>query len=116
MPDLSHPEWVGCNFSTLSALPVETEIGHGTATAAVAAAPVNGTGIIGIWPGMVAVNSALPTQISCADSVAGIGNVLQRRRDGDQHELRLALLLPAGVRADPARSRARRDPGGVRRQ
>jgi hypothetical protein len=76
MPDLSHPEWVGSNFSTLSALPVETEIGHGTATAAVAAAPVNGTGIVGIWPGMVAVNSALPTQISCADSVAGIGNVL----------------------------------------
>jgi Subtilase family len=76
MPDMSHPEWVGSNFSTLSALPVETEIGHGTATAAVAAAPVNGQGIIGIWPGMVAVNSALPTQISCADSVAGIGNVL----------------------------------------
>jgi hypothetical protein len=76
MPDLSHPEWAGSNFSTLSALPVETEIGHGTATAAVAAAPVNGQGIIGIWPGMVAVNSALPTQISCADSVAGIGNVL----------------------------------------
>jgi hypothetical protein len=76
MPDMSHPEWVGSNFSTLSALPVETEIGHGTATAAVAAAPVNNQGIIGIWPGMVAVNSALPTQISCADSVAGIGNVL----------------------------------------
>jgi Subtilase family len=76
MPDMSHPEWAGSNFSTLSALPVETEIGHGTATAAVAAAPVNGVGIIGIWPGMVAVNSALPTQISCADSVAGIGNVL----------------------------------------
>jgi hypothetical protein len=76
MPDMSHPEWAGSNFSTLSALPVETEIGHGTATAAVAAAPVNGQGIIGIWPGMVAVNSALPTQISCADSVAGIGNVL----------------------------------------
>jgi len=76
MPDMSHPEWAGSNFSTLSALPVETEIGHGTATAAVAAAPVNNVGIIGIWPGMVAVNSALPTQISCADSVAGIGNVL----------------------------------------
>jgi hypothetical protein len=76
MPDMSHPEWVGSNFSTLGALPVETEIGHGTATAAVAAAPANGTGIIGIWPGMFAVNSALPTQISCADSVAGIGNVV----------------------------------------
>jgi hypothetical protein len=76
MPDMTHPEWAGSNFSTLSALPVETEIGHGTATASVAAAPVNGVGIVGIWPGMLAVNSALPTQISCADSVAGIGNVL----------------------------------------
>jgi len=76
MPDLSHPEWAGGNLSTLSALPVETEIGHGTATAAVAAAPANGTGIIGIWPGMFAVNSPIPSQISCAESVAGIGNVL----------------------------------------
>jgi hypothetical protein len=76
MPDKSHPELADANFATLSALPVETEIGHGTATASVARAPVNGQGIVGIWPGMLAVNSALPTQISCADSVNGINNVL----------------------------------------
>src|SRR2546423_656810 len=37
-----------------------------------AAAPANGTGILGIWPGMRALNIPLPAQISCADSVQGI--------------------------------------------
>jgi subtilisin family serine protease len=81
MPDLSHPEWAGSNFSSLGAgtVPPETGIGHGTATASVAAAPVNNQGIIGIWPGMVAVNAPLPPQgISCADSVNGIVAVLQQ--------------------------------------
>jgi hypothetical protein len=80
MPDLSHPEWAGSNFSSLGAgtVPPEVGIGHGTATASVAAAPVNGVGIIGIWPGMVAVNTPLPAEgISCADSVNGIVAVLQ---------------------------------------
>jgi hypothetical protein len=80
MPDLSHPEWAGGNFTSLGAgtVPPETVIGHGTATASVAAAPVNGVGIIGIWPGMSAVNSPFPSdQILCADSVRGIVAVIQ---------------------------------------
>jgi Subtilase family len=80
MPDLSHPEWAGSNFTSLGAgtVPPEVGIGHGTATGAVAAAPVNGVGIIGIWPGMSAVNSPFPSdQILCADSVRGIVAVLQ---------------------------------------
>ena len=80
MPDLNHPEWAGSNFTSLGAgtVPPEVGIGHGTATASVAAAPVNGVGIIGIWPGMSAVNSPFPSdQILCADSVRGIVAVLQ---------------------------------------
>jgi subtilisin family serine protease len=79
MPDLAHAEWAGSNFTSLGAGTVapETAIGHGTATASVAAAPVNGVGIIGIWPGMLAVNSPLPEQILCADSVRGIAAVIQ---------------------------------------
>jgi Subtilase family len=80
MPDMSHPEWAaGSSFSTIGALPPDTTFGHGTATASVAAAPVNGTGIIGIWPGMRALNTAFPSpeMISCADSVTGIGNLIK---------------------------------------
>jgi hypothetical protein len=77
MPDMSHPEWAGSNFSTLGNQPPETAIGHGTATGSVASAPVNGVGIIGIWPGMRAINAALPPEaISCADSVTQIGNLI----------------------------------------
>jgi subtilisin family serine protease len=79
MPVMTHPEWTaGSNFTTIGALPPDTTFGHGTATASVAAAPVNGVGIIGIWPGMRALNAAFPSpeMISCADSVAQIGNLI----------------------------------------
>jgi len=68
--DASHPEFQGGNVTTLAGQPVVNE--HGTATAAVAAAPANGTGILGVWPGMRALNVPLPGEISCADSVNGI--------------------------------------------
>jgi len=78
MPDMTHSEWQGSNFSTIGTLAPDTAFGHGTATASVAAAPVNGKGIIGIWPGMRALNAAFPSpdMISCADSVAQIGNLI----------------------------------------
>ena len=50
--DLSHPEFAGGRITTVGSRPVEDE--HGTATAAVAAAPTNGRGIEGVWPGMIA--------------------------------------------------------------
>src|SRR5206468_1615197 len=47
---------------------------HGTATAAVAAAPINTIGMDGVWPGARAVNSPLPNaeKITCEDSANGI--------------------------------------------
>jgi hypothetical protein len=68
--DSGHPEWQGGNVTTLGGQPLSNE--HGTATAAVAAAPANGVGILGIWPGMRALNIPLPGEITCADSVNGI--------------------------------------------
>jgi hypothetical protein len=61
-----HPEFVGGHISTISKFPVT--IAHGTATASVAAAPVNGRGIVGVWPGARALNVPLPSTITCADS------------------------------------------------
>jgi hypothetical protein len=69
--DETHPEWAGGHFATLAGRPVENL--HGTATAAVAAAPANGTGILGVWPGARALNVPLPPRrISCADSARGV--------------------------------------------
>jgi subtilisin family serine protease len=69
--DPTHPEFAGGNTSTLSqSFPIT--IAHGTATASVAAAPQNGVGIVGIWPGARAVNVPLPPDIPCSSSARQI--------------------------------------------
>jgi hypothetical protein len=67
--DLTHPEWTGDpNFSSAAPGTPVTNL-HGTATAAVAAAPQNGIGILGVWPGARAMNVPLSTEgASDADS------------------------------------------------
>ena len=72
--DTTHPEFVGGNVSTIGGLPVASA--HGTETAAVAAAPKNDRGILGVWPGMRALNVPLPEQIRCGDSVNGIARAI----------------------------------------
>jgi subtilisin family serine protease len=80
--DVAHPEWTNDpNFTTIPGTPV-TNL-HGTATAAVAAAPANGIGILGLWPGARALNVPLKTvpgtdgEISCDASAAAIGQAVQ---------------------------------------
>ena len=74
--DVSHPEFAGGNLSTLGGFPLESA--HGTETAAIAAAPKNDVGILGVWPGMRAVNVALPNEIRCANSVTGIARAIEQ--------------------------------------
>lgn len=58
--DMTHPEWTGDpNATTLPGTPVTNP--HGTATMSVAAAPQNGIGILGVWPGARALNVPLKT-------------------------------------------------------
>jgi subtilisin family serine protease len=80
--DTTHPEWTGdANFTTIPGTPVTNP--HGTATASVAAAPQNGIGIVGVWPGARALNVPLQTvpgtdgEISCAASADAIGKAIQ---------------------------------------
>lgn len=77
----AHPEWAGSAFSTIPGTPVTNA--HGTATAAVAAAPQNGVGILGVWPGARALNVPLATTpgvpeggITCAASGEAIGKAV----------------------------------------
>jgi Subtilase family len=74
--EVSHPEFAGGNVSTLGGFPLESA--HGTLTAAVAAAPKNDRGILGVWPGMRALNVALPNEIRCANSVTGIARAIEQ--------------------------------------
>jgi hypothetical protein len=64
--DLTHGEWLGGNVGAIQQFPVTNS--HGTATASVAAAPVNGVGIVGVWPGARVLNVPLPEDITCARS------------------------------------------------
>jgi hypothetical protein len=58
--DTTHPEWTGDpNAGTLPGTAVTNS--HGTATMSVAAAPQNGIGILGVWPGARALNVPLAT-------------------------------------------------------
>ena len=75
--DKTHPEWAGGNTDAIQQFPVLNS--HGTATASVAAAPVNGAGIVGIWPGARALNVPLPEQITCEHSTEQIAMAIERR-------------------------------------
>jgi hypothetical protein len=64
--DRSHPEFAGSLIGTIPQYPLA--VSHGTATASVAAAPVNGRGIVGVWPNARALNVPLPKEITCSRS------------------------------------------------
>jgi hypothetical protein len=70
--DAGHPEFAGGRIASVGGRPVDDE--HGTATIAVAAAPTNGRGIEGVWPGMFATNFA--TDLSCGSIVRRIRAVV----------------------------------------
>ena len=75
--DATHPEIAGSNITTLGGGPLADF--HGTATATVAAAPANGVGMLGIWPGARALNVPLPNgqQILCSDSARAIARAVR---------------------------------------
>ena len=76
--DETHPEFIGSNIRTLGGRRLDNL--HGTATAAVAAAPKNGIGILGVWPGARALNVPLPPDaLTCSASAGGVREAI---RDG----------------------------------
>jgi Subtilase family len=75
--DVNHPEFQGGHLSSLGGFPIESA--HGTETAAVAGAPKNDRGILGVWPGMRELNVSLPNEIRCANSVTGIARAIDQR-------------------------------------
>ena len=77
--DVGHPEIVGSNITTTGGASLRDF--HGTATSTVAAAPANGVGMLGIWPGARVLNVPLPDgqRISCADSARAIGRAIRER-------------------------------------
>jgi subtilisin family serine protease len=76
MIDTAHPEIAGSNIASLGGVALGDF--HGTATTTVAAAPQNGVGMLGIWPGARTLNVPLPDGrgITCADSARGIARAV----------------------------------------
>jgi hypothetical protein len=74
--DTGHEEFANDpNFSSLGTRPAT--IAHGTATASVAAAPANGKGILGVWPGARALNVPVPgDSITCSRSANSIARAV----------------------------------------
>ena len=76
--DETHPEFAGGNVATLGTRPLDNL--HGTATAAVAAAPKNDVGILGVWPGARALNVPMPPEaLTCAASARGVREAIRDR-------------------------------------
>ena len=74
--DETHPEFAGSQIATLGTRPLDSL--HGTATAAVAAAPQNGVGILGVWPGARALNVPLPPEaLTCSASARGVREAIR---------------------------------------
>ena len=75
--DVRHPEIAGSNIGTTSGVAVRDF--HGTATSTVAAAPANGVGMLGIWPGARVLATPVPNglSISCSDSTRAIAQALR---------------------------------------
>ena len=76
--DATHPEFVRSNVTTIERFKVKSL--HGTATASVAAAPVNGNGIVGVWPSARALNIPFPhaNEITCDESANAIAEAIDR--------------------------------------
>jgi Subtilase family len=75
--DLSHPEWDAGGNAGTDDQSRPAVIAHGTQTLSVAAAPANGRGMTGLWPGMRALNVGFDgEELSCADSARLIGRAI----------------------------------------
>jgi hypothetical protein len=74
--DLTHPEFAtGGSVQSLTSDPV-TDF-HGTAVAAVAGAPQNGIGVVGVWPGARIMDFPISYPTSCSTAVQRIGQAIQ---------------------------------------
>ena len=110
--DLTHQEFAGrpdtiaLNTQTTDANQEEL---HGTATASVVGAPVNGIGIVGVYPqAKLQLWDASPTgQLTVGDEIAGLAAARRHGPGRDQ---------PQPRRLRPAADRGARDPERLRRR
>ena len=74
----THPEFALGNVRTLGGRPLDNP--HGTATAAVAAAPKNDVGILGVWPGARALNVPVGEDaLTCSASARAVRTAIRNR-------------------------------------
>jgi len=78
--DLTHPEFQGSPLTVADPGRPIVDL-HGTATAAVAGAPANGAGMLGLWPGARKLNVGTGDTegLTCGESVRGIARAITER-------------------------------------
>lgn len=72
--DVGHPEFAGTSGLRTTANPVPPDA-HGTSVAAIAGAPANGTGVVGMWPGMNVLLSP-PRSDWCGDAARAVESAI----------------------------------------
>jgi subtilisin family serine protease len=78
--DLAHPEFAGGGLAVAEPDRPVIDL-HGTATAAVAGAPANGVGMLGLWPGarMLNVGTGNLEGFTCGETVRAISTAIRAR-------------------------------------
>lgn len=105
--DVEHPEFAASSSLRTTANPVPPDA-HGTSVAAIAGAPANGAGVVGIWPGMNILLSP-PRGNWCSDAARAVGAAIVpgvaainmsysfRGRGCLAHSLAVARAVGAGI-------------------
>ena len=109
--DSSHPEWSGPNSPLVRPYSAQTgrqsaedwgKTGHGTHVAGIAAAPVNGLGVVGTAPGARGTAEVIPVQISDPDGYSTDETMIKGIRWSVQNGAKVINISAGGVGDSPA--------------
>jgi hypothetical protein len=92
--DLTHQEWTGDN--NIATLPGhEVTNAHGTATAAIAAAPSNRIGIVGVWPGARTLNVPVSVNARGELTCKASGNAIEQAVEAGASVINMSYGSPS---------------------
>lgn len=109
--DSTHPEWSGPNSPLVRPYSAQTgrqsaedwgKTGHGTHVAGIAAAPINGLGVVGTAPGARGTAEVIPVQISDSDGYSTDETMIKGIRWSVQNGAKVINISAGGVGDSPA--------------
>ena len=109
--DSTHPEWSGPASPLVAPYSAWTRrqsaedwgrTGHGTHVAGIAAAPINGIGVVGVAPGARGVAEVMPVQISDRDGYSTDETMIRGIRWAVRNGAKVVNISAGGVGSSPA--------------